>query len=141
MWYILFMLGMLIYAIIVIVFIVGMIKPKAVMWGTKKEDVGRPDVAKRYGIVWAIVFFMLVISVAFMPESDKTSDENVINSDKRIEELERKVAELENTLKNKEEAEEDTKLNIANIEDIANMKRAFTGVTDYVPRINADAHR
>lgn len=139
--YILFMLGMIINAIIVITFIVGKIKPKAVMWGAKKENVGRLDVAKRYGIVWAIGFFMLVISVAFMPESDKTSDENVINSDKRVEELERQVAELENKLKNKEEAEEDTKLNSANIEDIAKMKRAFTGVTDYVPRINADAHR
>lgn len=141
MWYSLFKLGLSIHAIVLITFTVGMIKPKVVMWGTKKEYVGRPDVAKRYGIVWAIVFFMLVISVVFMPESDKTSDENVINSDKRIEELERRVAELENTLKNKEEAGEDTKLNSANIEDIDNMKRAFTGVTDYVPRINADAHR
>lgn len=141
MWHSLFKLGLIIHAIVLITFTVGMVKPKVVMWGTKKENVGRLDVAKRYGIVWAIVFFMLVISVAFMPESDKTSDENVINSDKRIEELERRVAELENTLKNKEEAEEDTKLNIANIEDIAKMKRAFTGVTDYVPRINADAHR
>ena len=122
MWYILFMLGLSIHAIVVITFIVGMIKPKVVMWGAKKENVGRLDVAKRYGIVWAIVFFMLVISVAFMPESDKTSDENVINSDKRVEELERQVAELENTLKNKEEAEEDTKLNSANIEDIANTE-------------------
>ena len=141
MWYSLFKLGLSIHAIVVITFIVGMIKPKVVMWGAKKENVGRLDVAKRYGIVWAIVFFMLVISVAFMPESDKTSDENVINSDKRVEELERQVAELENKLKNKEEAEEDTKLNSANIEDIAKVKRAFTGVTDYVPRINADAHR
>lgn len=130
MWYILFMLGMIIHAIIAILFIVGMIKPKVVMWGTKKEDVGRLDVAKRYGIIWTIVFFMIwtivffmmVISVAFMPESDKTSDENVINSDKRIEELERQVAELENALKNKEEAEEDTKLNSANIEDIDNTE-------------------
>ena len=141
MWYSLFKLGLSIHAIVLITFTVGMIKPKAVMWGTKKEDVGRLDVAKRYGIVWAIVFFMLVISVAFMPESDKTSDENVINSDKRIEELERRVAELENTLKNKEEAEEDTVTFYGTFDGLAKVKRAFTGVTDYVPRINADAHR
>ena len=51
MGYSLYMLGLGIHAIVVMTFIVGMIKPKAVMWGTKKENVGRLDVAKRYGII------------------------------------------------------------------------------------------